>query len=76
MAFHKIDTSVSNLSKILDYTQYLKMPEDPCLRMYQSESTGFYNNIERISTINQVIESIETETIKKNSDEEVECQKK
>ncbi len=45
MAFKKINTS--DLSKILDYTQFLKKPDDPCLKMFQGQD-GVFLNITRI----------------------------
>lgn len=45
MAFKKIDTS--DLSTILDYTRFLKKPEDPSLKVFQTPE-GFYLNVTRI----------------------------
>ena len=45
MAFKKIDTS--NLSQILDYSRFLKKPDDPSLKIFQA-SDGVYLNVTRI----------------------------
>jgi hypothetical protein len=45
MAFKKLDTS--DLSKILDYTRFMKKPDDPSLKVFQA-SDGVYFNVTRI----------------------------
>jgi hypothetical protein len=45
MAFKKLDTS--NLSQILDYSRFLKKPDDPSLKVFQA-SDGVYLNVTRI----------------------------
>ena len=45
MAFKKLDTS--NLSQILDYSRFLKKPDDPSLKIFQA-SDGVYLNVTRI----------------------------
>ena len=41
MAFKKLD--LNDLSKILNYTQYLKMPDDPSITLYKKEDGRFFN---------------------------------
>lgn len=45
MAFKKLDTS--NLSSILDYSRFLKKPDDPSLKVFQA-ADGVYLNVTRI----------------------------
>lgn len=45
MAFKKFDSS--NLSSLLDYTKFLKKPDDPSLKVFQG-ADGVYLNITRI----------------------------
>ena len=48
MAFKKLD--LNDLSKILNYTQYLKMPDDPSITLYKKED-GRYFNATRIEPV-------------------------
>lgn len=50
MAFKKLD--LNDLSKILNYTQYLKMPDDPSITLYKKED-GRYFNATRIEPVEE-----------------------
>ena len=48
MAFKKLD--LHDLSKILNYTQFLKTPDDPSIALYKKED-GRYFNATRIEPV-------------------------
>jgi hypothetical protein len=50
MAFKKLD--LHDLSKILNYTQFLKTPDDPSITLYKKED-GRYFNAMRIEPVEE-----------------------
>ena len=47
MAFQKINLTSKGLTNILNYNQFLKKPDDPTLRVFQSPE-GYFLNVTRI----------------------------
>lgn len=58
MAFKKLD--LNDLSKILNYTTFLKTPDDPAIKLFKKEDGTYFNAVR--------IESVE-EKDKKNQQE-------
>lgn len=63
MAFKKID--LSDLSKILDYSQFLKKPDDQSIMMYQKD--GVFFNATRIEPVEEKEKNLqEIEDVKRD----------
>jgi hypothetical protein len=80
MAFKRTQLTSGELTKILDYSQYLKTEDDPSIRRFKSPEGYWFNvtHIDQTPEQKAISESIQrlSKELQKNSINKEECQEK
>jgi hypothetical protein len=71
MAFKKLD--MSDLSKILDYTRFLKTPDDPSIKMYQGQDGTFVNTTRIEDEKSEISKNYNNQLIESKEDVKRDC---